>query len=196
MRRLLALPVAFWATAAFAQDSIYIGIGTGKFDYAEDSASPIVGRVADEVSVGKIFGGFQINDYVAFEIDLAQTHHVRQSGSQTVQPIGVVSGFLSLDLTTTSLKGVGQLPFEWGALLGGIGYFTGETGFTESFWADCCETVVNGGSFDEDGMMAMAGIEWRWGRFGTRYAVRLEYEWWDLSGVDASAVGIALSYGF
>jgi len=44
--------------------------------------------------------------------------------------------------------------------------------------------------------MAQLGIEWRFGRFGTGFGVRLEYEWWDISDVDASTVGAGISYRF
>ena len=45
-------------------------------------------------------------------------------------------------------------------------------------------------------MTALLGVEWRFGRFGTRYGLRLEYEWWDIDAVSTSAVGLAFSYGF
>ena len=196
MRGLLVLPFVVAATTTLAQESIYVGVGIGKFDYEESFASPIIGRVADEVSVAKLMGGFEINDYVAFEIDFAETHHIRQSGTEDIPPFGNVSGFLSMDFTITSLRAVGQLPFDWGALLGGLGYFTANNGFTETLSASCCDTIVDSGEFTEDGMMALVGVEWRFGRFGTRYGVRLEYEWWDMSDADASAVSLAFSYGF
>jgi hypothetical protein len=196
MRGLLVLPCALAATATHAQEGVYVGIGAGQFDYEENFVSPIIGRVGGEVSGAKLMGGFEINDYVAFEIDFTETHHIRQSGAEDIPPFGNVGGFLSIDFTITSLRGVGQLPFEWGALLGGLGYFTANNGFTETLSPACCDAVVESGSFTDDGMTAMVGVEWRFGRFGTRYGVRLEYEWWDMSGADASAVGLALSYGF
>lgn len=196
MRRLLVLALALAATPGLAQDSIYVGVGFGNFDYQESFESQLIGRVGDEVSVAKLLGGFEVNDYFAFEIDIAQTHHIRESGSENIPPFGNVNGFLSLDFTITSLKAVGQMSFEWGALLGGLGYFTANNGFVETISADCCDTVVESGSFTEDGMTALAGIEFRFGRFGTRYGVRLEYQWWDLSDADTSAVGLAFSYGF
>ena len=96
----------------------------------------------------------------------------------------------------TNLSAVGQLPLEWGVLMAGLGYYSSENDFVEELMADCCGSITNGNSISDNGVSAMLGIEWRFGRFGTRYGVRLEYEWWDISSVDASAIGIGFSYGF
>jgi hypothetical protein len=196
MRGFPVLAFALVATTAFAQDSVYVGIGAGSFDYQENFVSPIIGQVADEVSVTKLLGGFQFNDHFALEMNIARTHQIRQFGTENVPPFGDVSDSLSMDLTITSLRALGQLPFDWGVLLAGLGYFSSENDFSETLSADCCETVVDSGSFGDDGFTTVLGLEWRFGRFGTRYGIRLEYEWWDLSGTDTSAVGIGVSYGF
>jgi Outer membrane protein beta-barrel domain len=196
MRRLLVLPFALAATTAFAQGSIYVGIGVGNFDYQESFVSSIVGRVADEVTIRKLMGGFEFNEHLALEINYGKTDDIRQSGTENVPPFGDVTGNLVLDFTITSLTALGQLPFEWGALLAGLGYFSSENDFTDTLTSDCCDPSVIGGTIRDEGLTGLLGIEWRFGRFGTRYAVRLEYQWWDISDADSSAAGLTFSYGF
>jgi hypothetical protein len=88
------------------------------------------------------------------------------------------------------------LPFDSFVLLGGLGYFSASGDFAEYAVIECCGPETAAGSFEDDGMMAQFGVEWRFGRFGTSYGIRLEYEWWDLSGVDSSTLGLAFTYGF
>lgn len=196
MRRLLVLPCMFAAAAAFGQDTIYVGVGVGTFSYDETFVSNILGQVSDEVTNRKLFGGFEFNEHFTFEMSYAKTADIRQSGTANVPPFGDVTDVLVMDFTMTALTAVGQLPFNWGALLGGLGYFSSDNGFTDTLTADCCDPSVVSSSISDDGMTALVGIEWRFGRFDTRYGIRLEYQWWDIADADASSVGIAVSYGF
>lgn len=196
MRSLLILFCALFASSAVAQDSIYVGVGFGAFDYKENFASSILGRVADNVSTYKLTGGFEFNEHFALEMNYGKTGKIRQRGTDNVPPYGQVTDALETDFSITSLTAVGQMPFDWGALLAGLGYFSSENDFNETFSADCCQTINNGGKINDDGLTGLLGIEWRFGRFGTRIGVRLEYQWWDISRADASAAGIVLSYGF
>lgn len=184
------------ALPAYAQDSVYVGVGAGNFDYEESFISPLYGRVSDSVAAYKVFGGFEINEHFALEISYRETDDVFASGSATIDPFGLVSGALTTDFSMTSVTALGQLPFEWGALLGGLGYFSADNDFREEASADCCAPIVRDGSLSDDGVTATVGIEWRFGRFGTRYGVRLEYEWWDIDDADSSSIGVAFSYGF
>jgi hypothetical protein len=196
MRGITVLLCVLCGPAALAQESIYVGIGLGSFDYAETARVPVLGKVADKVSAQKLFGGFEINDYFALEISYGKTSDIRQSGTENIDPFGDVTVALETDYSMTVMRAMGQLPFDWGLLLGGLGYYSSANDFNEVTSAACCNSLVNAGTIREDGLMATVGIEWRFGRFGTRYGVRLEYEWWDLSNVDVSIVGLALSYGF
>jgi hypothetical protein len=81
-------------------------------------------------------------------------------------------------------------------LLGGLGYFSSNNSYNEVISAQCCGSIVDANSISSNGLMATVGMEWRFGRFGTRYGLRVEYEWWDLKDIDSSTIGIALSYGF
>ena len=197
MRRLLVLPLALAATAAFPQDNIYVGVGVGTFDYQENFVSSILGQVSDEVTAWKLMGGFEFNPHFALEMNYGQTSNIRQSGTENIPPFGDVTDVLVTDFTITSLTAVGQFPFkDWGALVAGLGYFSSQNDFTDTLTADGFDPSVIGGSLSDDGLTGLLGFEFRWGRFGTRYAVRLEYQWWDIADADSSAVGIALTYGF
>lgn len=196
MRSSLLVVLSVFASAASAQQSIYVGIGYGSFDYKEDTGDPLIGPVADTASSTKLFGGFEINDHFTLEISYAKTADLRDTNVMDVPPFGEVTGTLATDFTITTLSALGQVPFEWGALLGGLGYFSSDSDFTVAASADCCGTLRADGSLSDDGLMAMLGIEWRFGRFGSRYALRLEYEWWDMSNIDTSTIGVGFSYGF
>ena len=195
-RLLLAACASFSGSVAYAQDSLYVGVGLGSFDYEEGFVDPILGRVADKTDTWKVFGGFEFNQYVTLEINYRKTGELMQSGSFTLEPVGVITDTLTADFTMTTLAAIGQLPMDWGVLLGGLGYYSSDNDFVEKFSADGFEDEFVGGTIRDDGLAAMLGIEWRFGRFGTRYGIRLEYEWWDIDAADASTIGISLSYGF
>jgi hypothetical protein len=192
----LALVCALFGGAASAQEGIYVGIGLGNFDYQENFVDPLLGRVSDNVSTTKIFGGFEINDFFAIEINYAETSDISRRVSGVAPVFGNFDYTFTTDFTMTSLKAVGQYPKDWGVLLGGLGYYTSDNDFRETAVFDCCGTDTNAGEFRDNGLAAMLGIEWRFGRFGARYGVRLEYEWWDIDLLDTSAAGLAFSYGF
>ena len=202
MRTTLLLLLGLLASAASAQQSIYVGIGLGNFDYAESAVDPSFGQVSDAAVTRKLFGGFEINDHFALEVNYAKTDNLRYENTvafaDSQAPGGVVnvSGRIETDFTTTSFSGIGQVPFDWGVLLGGLGFYSTDSDYSQRVSVDGSIVASGQTTFNDDGLTAMLGIEWRFGRFGTRYGVRLEYEWWDISQVDASAVGLAFSYGF
>jgi hypothetical protein len=196
MRRLLVCLFAFAGSLAEAQESIYVGLGFGQFSYEEEFLDPVFGTVSDSVASWKLFGGFEVNDYLALEVSYGVDDSIEQSGSATILPFGDITAQLDIDLKKTSFKAVGRLPFDSFVLLGGLGYFSASGDFAEYAVIECCGTETAAGSFEDDGMMAQFGVEWRFGRFGTSYGIRLEYEWWDLSGVDSSTLGLAFTYGF
>lgn len=192
----MTLLCAFSGAAANAQEGIYVGVGIGSFDFQEALTDPLLGQVAGDVSIAKIFGGFEINNYFAIEISYGETSDLSQSVMGNFPTLGNVNYNLTQDFAMTSLKAVGQYPMDWGAFLGGLGYFSSENDYREFGTADCCNPLSNSGTFSDEGLSAMIGLEWRFGRFGTRYGFRLEYEWWDIDLTDSSAVGLAFSYGF
>jgi hypothetical protein len=194
--RFVALLCAILGAPANAQEGIYVGLGLGNFDFQETLTDPLLGRVGGDASVAKLFGGFEINDYFAIEIGYGKTGDLLQSVMVNVPTAGEVTYNLSQDLTMTTLRAIGQYPMDWGALLGGLGYYSSENDFTEFGTAECCGPFGNSGTYSDEGLSGMIGLEWRFGRFGTRYAFRLEYEWWDIDLADSSAVGLAFSYGF
>lgn len=184
-----------------AQESMYAGIGYGSFSYSESTGDAILGDVEDSEARWKLFGGFEFNDNVALEIQYGKSGDLIDSKTAFLlldddAVPDEITGRLVTDFTITALNAIGQVPFEWGALLGGIGYFSSDSSFTAVANAPCCGSLSNSGSISDNGLSAMLGIEYRFGRFGTRYGIRLEYEWWDMGDVDTSAIGLALSYGF
>lgn len=196
MRRTCLCLLACAATVAEAQESVYVGLGFGQYDYEEQFDDPILGQVSDSVDSYKLFGGFELNDYFAIEVSYGKDDNIEQSGSGNFVGFGDVFYQVDIEYKKTAVRAVGMLPFESVVLLGGIGYFSAEADFSEFIATELQGSATGGGTINDDGLMAQLGVEWRFGRFGTRYGIRLEYEWWDQSDVDASTIGLALSYGF
>jgi hypothetical protein len=175
---------------------MYVGLGYGEFDYEEQFVDPILGQVSDSVPSYKLFGGFEFNDHLAIEISYGKTDSIVKSASVDVFPFGNIDYQLDMEFTKTALRAVGQLPLDSVVLLASLGYFSADGDVDEFIGTECCGAEASEGSLSDDGMMAQLGVEWRFGRFGARYGLRLEYEWWDMSDVDTSTVGLAFTYGF
>lgn len=197
MRAVAGLVLALLGTSAVAQEGIYVGLGLGQFDYEEQFVTAVVGQVADTVSVTKLVGGFEVNEHFSLEINYGKTGEISQSGIYfdpgIMQDVNVA---IYTDFTITSFRGVGFVPFEWGALLGGLGYYTANNDVLQTLSSDGFDPFAQEIPFEDDGMTAMLGLEWRFGRFGARYGLRLEYEWWDMSDLDTSGVNLVVTYGF
>jgi hypothetical protein len=197
MRRLLALLLVSAVSIAEAQETGYVGLSFGSFDYEEEFVDSILGRqVSDSIDFYKVFGGFEINQYFGIEVGYGKAGDVEEAASVTDLDFGDGTYQLDMDLTITAVKAVAFLPKEWGALLGGLGYYSSELDFRESVFFETGDSFAASGTINDDGMMAIVGIEWRFGRFGARYGVRLEYEWMDMDSVEASAVSLGAFYGF
>lgn len=216
------LLLVLFGNATQAQENVYVGLGYGGFDYEEKTADLILDNVGDTLESIKLFGGFELNEHIALEISYGESDDLQQSGFVVVDlgaivdpsvglevfPDTTVSRNLNIDHVTTALRAVGQVPLgDWGVFLGGIGWFRTDSDVrqTDFYTNDLFDAhpLLENPEFDtfsatlrNDGLMATLGVEWRFGRFGTRYGVRLEYEWWDIDNVDASTIGVALTYGF
>lgn len=187
--------LAYAGTAAHAQEGIYVGLGVGSFDYEEQIVDPLYGQVSDSAAMKKIIAGFEFNRNVGIEFGYGETGDLTATGQVDHPVFGVVTGNLRTDLKITSLKLLGQWPLDWGVVLGGIGYFTSDNEVVDRQSAACCQANSNF-TVTDTGLFAMVGFEYRWGRFGTRWGARLEYEHFDIEDLDTSNIGIALTYGF
>lgn len=183
------------AAPARAQEDIYIGVGIGQIEYSHNTGDPVLGKISEGAASYKIFGGFGFNEHLALEISYGDTDSIDYRASGNVPPFGNVTDDVEIEFTTSALRAMGQLPLDWGILVGGLGYYSADRKFTEVLVAECCGTLRNGGTIREDGLTALLGIEWRFGRFGTSTGIRLEYEWLDASSnIDLSTFGLGISY--
>lgn len=182
-------------SAASAQEGIYVGIGLGNFEFDETFVDPILERrLSDSMKSSKLFGGFEFNDNLAMEVTYAETSDSTISGNLS-PPNEDVRYTLTADYSYTSLKALGRVPFDWGMLLGGLGYFRSDYGYREQLVSGS-DSLAGGGTISDEGLSLMLGIEWRFGRFGTHYGFRLEYETFELEATDVSVAGLSFSYGF
>jgi len=174
---------------------MFVGLGLGSFDYKESTVDPVFGDRSDTVSSYKVYGGFEFHEHVAAEVSYSRADDVEGNVSGNDPFLGDFFSTTRTEFTTTTIKVVGQLPRDWGVLIGGLGYFDTDADIDLDLMSDAGAFSASG-AVSDDGLMAMLGIEWRFGRFGTGYGVRLEYEWWDVEDGDASTIGVGISYRF
>ena len=197
MRIIVGLVCALLGTAALAQEGMYAGLGYGAFDYEEKFVDPVLGRVSETTSLVKLVGGFEFNDYFALEINYGKSGDIEERGTYfDLNVLQDVEYAIYTDFTITSFKAIGRVPFNWGSLLGGLGYYSSSNDFLQTFSTPGFPTFSQEIPFDDDGLTYMAGLEWRFGRFGKPYRIRAEYETWDISELDLSAVNLIFSFGF
>lgn len=195
MRIITLVLLALAGLPAFAQEGIYVGLGLGSFDYEDSMPDPVFGVRSDSALSYKVYGGFEFNDYLSAEIGYGETDKIEGSVSGTDPFLGDFTSSSRTEFTTTTFKLLGQFSRDWGVLLGGLGYFDTDSDIKLSLTSDAGSFNAEG-SISDNGLMAMLGIEWRFGRFGTGYGVRLEYEWLDAQEADASTIGVGVSYRF
>lgn len=195
MRTITVVLLAFFGLPAFAQEGMYVGLGLGSFDFKDSTADVLFGNRSDTVLSAKLYGGFEFNEYAAAEISYGTTDKFEGTVSGTDPFFGDYTIRSRTEFTTTTIKAVGQLPREWGVLIGSIGYFDTDAEIKLNLASEAGD-FTSDGSVSDDGLMAMLGIEWRFGRFGMGYGVRIEYEWLDVAGADASTIGVGISYRF
>jgi opacity protein-like surface antigen len=178
-----------------AQEGIYVGIGLGNFDYAEDAAFLAPEPFEDTVATWKVYGGFEFGEHFGFEIRYGATDEIEQTATGTDAFFGEYSAAFDTDFTITTVLAMGMLPNDWGTLFGGIGYYDITANADLALSTECCGTINDETSLGDNGLATVLGIEWRFERFGTGVGVRLEYEWLDVDG-DASAIGVGIAYRF
>jgi hypothetical protein len=187
----VVLALALSGCSVAAQElSVYTGVAIGVFDHK----NPDGGDFSDSVSSWKIYGGFQPVQYFGVEVAYGRTDAIEGGASGSPLSVGVRRFHVAnrVDFTLTTLKAMGHLPFEWGALWFGYGQFRMN--------ADAEFTLSPGDrrsmSVSDDGEMAALGIEWRLRRFDRSIDVRLEYEWLNFPFADASTIAIGVAYRF
>jgi opacity protein-like surface antigen len=197
MRVLIVLLLALTSTAALAQDAVYVGIGYGIFDYKEVTNDPPFADIDEQGDAWKLFGGFDFNEHFGIEVGYGKYTGIETVAVGSTVTIPEYTAVADLEQDATTLKALGYLPLDRIVLIGGLGFFSVQADYDRVLSAPCCGTLSDSFKYSENGLTAMLGVEWRFGRFGTEIAVRLEYEQWNISGVDkAATTGVALSYRF
>lgn len=195
--RLIGLVVLLaFATPTLAQEGMYVGLGLSSFDYSEDAGFLAPEAFSDTVSAWKAYGGFEFGEHVGVEIRYGATGKIETTSAGTDPTLGDYTAAVSTDFKITSALVLGVLPKDWGALFGGVGYFnsTGKARLTLD--TACCGVFNPTASANDNGLTAALGVEWRFGRFDTGVALRLEYEWLDFENGNASTLGIGVAYRF
>ncbi|MDF3021150.1 MAG: hypothetical protein K0Q92_2453 [Steroidobacteraceae bacterium] len=171
-----ALVVAAAAPAAYAQDENagwYLGGGVGQFNAQIDDVDDVDATVDDwdnDDTAYKVFAGYRMNNFLAFELDYINLG----------EPSGSVVPGVNLDAAVDGFAPyvVGTIPLgNWFEVYGRLGYF-----FYDATVG--VESEIDGrAEFDEESedLVYGAGIG---AKIGEKLNVRFEYERFDLQGVD------------
>jgi hypothetical protein len=191
MRAITFLCLALSGSFAVAQDmAAYAGMAVGIFNHENETG----GAFSDKAASWKIYGGFQLNRNLGFEIGRGSTGEIEGGESGSPLSVGVRRFHTAhaVDFTLTTVKVMGYLPLDWGALWLGYGAFrmNADTEFSAPTFGRSSLSI------DYDGQMASAGIEWRRSRFERGIDVRLEYEWVDFPFSNASTLAVGVAYRF
>jgi hypothetical protein len=136
----------------------------------------------------------QLNEYFGFEVGHGSPNEIE--GGDSGSPLSIATRVLpvayDVDFTMTTVKAMGYLPRDWGALWIGYGAYRME--------ADVDFLQELGGrsalSVRDEGEMAALGIEWRLERQESSIDLRLEYEWLHFPSADASTIAVGVGYRF
>ena len=184
-----ALAVAAAAPAAYAQDENagwYLGGGVGQFNAQIDDVDDVDATVDEwdnDDTAYKLFGGYRLNNFLAFELDYINLG----------EPSGSVVPGVNLDAAVDGFAPyvVGTIPLgNWFEVYGRLGYF-----FYDATLG--VESEIDGrAEFDEESedLVYGAGIG---AKIGEKLNVRFEYERFDLQGVDdADALWLTAAWKF
>lgn len=190
MRVVPMIALLLGSLSASAQGmSVYTGLGVGAFDHE----NPAGGSFSDTVSAWKLYGGVQLTEYFGLEVARGETSTL-DGGAGSPLRVGVRSFATAhqADFTLTTLKLMGYLPLDWGALWLGVGVFK-----------MAADVDITHGSFGRRNLsvrgedeMAALGVEWRLDRLGRSIDLRLEYEWLNFPYADASTISFGVAYRF
>ncbi len=152
-------------------EGLYLGAAWGQFDVnvdAFDDVDDAVSRIDDDDNAWKIFAGWRLNPYVAFELNYVDFGE--NSGSTGSDASGT-SGNYSLDLAGFQPAVIGSFPLGPVELFAKLGYYFYDV-----------DVSLNLDNIDQDNFSADSSEEaWSYGfgagvTFFERLHARLEYE--------------------
>jgi hypothetical protein len=185
----MILGLALGGSSALAQDLAgYAGVAVGEFDYANEFG----GDFSDSDSSWKLYGGFQIGEYVSFEGGRTWTS-IEPDPPGAVLSVGTRVLFAQdVDYELTDLRIMGRLPLKQFDLWFAIGVYEMEADvdFTSFFGGPASLDVY------DTGELWALGVDWRLGQIDRTFDVRLEYEVFDFSFADASTLSVGIAYRF
>jgi len=175
-------------SAALAQDVTgpYVGFGIGQFDYQEDVFEY---QFDDTTSQYKVYGGYRLNDTLAFEASFGETGDLEWSESGDLFPSGSYNVSLSSDFEFFEVRVLAHV----GKFLAGYGYwdadFTGRIRGTSSLTGD----FDISGSESDSGSALILGGQWDLAKVG----LRAEFEYYDTdASVDVYSIGVGVHFRF
>jgi OOP family OmpA-OmpF porin len=199
MRALASLCFLGLVPVGHAQElnnTFYAGAGVGSFSYAEDltAIDPEFSEFSDySFTAWKLYGGFNFNQYVGVEGSYWSSGNFSENVVGQDPFFGNFSMSTVLDFRSFSVRGMGYFPLPRGALFGGLGYFeaTSDLQFS-AVLEDCCEDEFFASTDPFSGFTGQFGAQWS----VSSLVLRLEYEWWDIEGGNASVFAVGASWRF
>lgn len=198
MRALASLCFLGLTSVAHAQEptnTFYAGAGLGSFTYTEDLSviDPEFRSFSNfSTTAWKIYGGFSFNQYLGVEGGYWSSGAITDQVYGTDPFFGPFSMNALIDFRSLSLRGMGYLPMSWGTLFGGLGYYDADNDLTYTAFLECCDDEFYRSVDPFSGFTGQFGAQWSFSSF----ALRAEYEWWDIEGGDAWAFGVGAFWRF
>jgi len=206
MRGLIIFGLLAASSVVTAQDRAggYIGGELGQFDYSEDLSAIAPGIDFDESSTSlKLLGGYRFNDYLGVEADWRSVDDLETTQSFFIPDIGTLTTTLGAEIDAITIRVLGYVPFPWGSLIYGGGYF--------DYDADVyVRARLQGGgplpgpgpgpnpglelrdSASDSGGTAILGLQWELNSIN----IRVNYEWFNIEDADVQQIGAGIAYRF
>lgn len=185
---LLILVLCLFASSAATAEGFYAGLGFGVVKIKDEDSSippPLDDKYSDTVFGWQLFGGYDLNDRVGFELAYIQTDTAEDEVFG--DPGNGIPGVpVETELSAYTASVLGYLP-PWNdaRLYGRLGYYSGEQ-----------EATVMGVTVDDDSDGFIAGLGVRFGDATNDTSFRGEFVWYDTDFDQVWSINMTVQYLF
>ncbi len=184
----LILVLCLFASSAATAEGFYVGAGLGVVKIKDEDSSiqaPLDDKFSDTVYGWQLFGGYDLNDRLGFEVAYLQTDTAEDEilGDPSIGFDGLP---VQTELSSFTASVLGYLP-PWNdaRFYGRLGYYNGEQ-----------ESTFMGVTADDDsdGLLAGAGV--RFGDASNDISFRSEFVWYDTDFDEVWSINMTVLYSF
>ena len=184
----LILVLCLFASSAAFGEGFYAGAGLGVVKIKDEDSSieaPFDNTFSDTVYGWQLFGGYDLNDRLGFEVAYIQTDTAEDEilGDPSVGFSGLP---VQTELSSFTASVLGYLP-PWNdaRFFGRLGYYTGEQ-----------EATFMGVTVDDDSDGFLAGAGVRFDQATSDISFRSEFVWYDTDFDEVWSINMTVLYTF